>query len=107
MTNFLQIDIYLCIFFFFCVCHHFVSYLEVSNHDESSRTDPARGKTCHIEDTVLVLLNDLGIAEQHNHHNCGGKKEMKVSPVIALLNELQHLKKKERRKGTNYSFVDF
>lgn len=32
---------------------------------------------------------------------------MKVSPVIALLNELQHLKKKERRKGTNYSFVDF
>lgn len=45
-------------------------YLEVSHHDESGSTDPACGKTCRVEDAVLVLLDDVGITEQHDHHHC-------------------------------------
>lgn len=44
-------------------------YLEVSHHDESGSTDPACGQTCRVEDAVLVLLDDVGITEQHNHHH--------------------------------------
>lgn len=45
-------------------------YLEVAHHDESGSTDPACRETCRVENTVLVLLNDMGIAKQHDHHNC-------------------------------------
>lgn len=45
------------------------SYLKVAHHDESSGTDPACGETRCVENTVLVLLNDVGIAKQHDHHN--------------------------------------
>lgn len=44
-------------------------YLEVSHHDESGSTDPACGQTCRVEDAVLVLLDDVGITEQHDHHH--------------------------------------
>lgn len=44
-------------------------YLEVAHHDESSTTDPARAKTRRVQDTVLMLLNDVGVAKQHNHHH--------------------------------------
>lgn len=45
-------------------------YLEVAHHDESGSTDPACRETCRVENTVLVLLNDMGVAKQHDHHNC-------------------------------------
>lgn len=44
-------------------------YLEVAHHDESRSTDPACGETRRVENTVLMLLDDMGIAEQHDHHN--------------------------------------
>lgn len=45
-------------------------YLEVPHHDESGSTDPACGKTCRVEDAVLVLLDDMRVTEQHDHHHC-------------------------------------
>ena len=58
------------------------THLEVPHHDESSSTDPARGKTCCVENAVLMLLNDVGIAEQHNHHNCIKRQMQKVKGIL-------------------------
>lgn len=44
-------------------------HLKVAQHDESGSTDPARGQTCGVENAVLVLLDDVGIAQQHDHHH--------------------------------------
>lgn len=44
-------------------------HLKVAQHDESSSTDPARGQARRVENTVLVLLDDVGVAQQHDHHH--------------------------------------
>lgn len=44
-------------------------HLKVAQHDESGSTDPACGQTRGVEDAVLVLLDDVGIAQQHDHHH--------------------------------------
>lgn len=55
------------------VVQHFgVVHLEVSHHDESSRTDPARGQSRRVQETVLVLLNHMSITKQADHHHHEG-----------------------------------
>lgn len=57
-------------------------YLEVSHHDESGSADPTCGQTRRVEDAVLVLLDDVGVTEQHDHHHyTRGETVGQLSPV--------------------------
>lgn len=45
-------------------------YLEVADNDESSCTDPASGETGCVQHAVLMLLNNMRIAQKYDHHHC-------------------------------------
>lgn len=45
------------------------SYLEVSHHDEAGSTDPGGGEAGRVEDTVLVLLYHVSVAQQPDQHH--------------------------------------
>lgn len=70
--------------------HHFCSYLEVAHHDESCSTDPASGEAGRVEDTVLVLLYDVGIPQQPYQNHWGKRNKTNIFIFTYLSSRQNH-----------------